>query len=137
MTIEAGTIIPLIQVFDMPEAIRFYRDILGFALVNSSPEIDAAEGHYFHWAWLRLGRADLMLNTAYDANQRPPVRDESRWKGHGDTILYFACPDVDGAYAELRSKGVELAPPKHAPYGMKQISLRDPDGYALCFQMPG
>jgi hypothetical protein len=43
---------------------------------------------------------------------------------------------VDGAYAFLVAQGVELDPPKVAQYGMKQIYLRDPDGFFLCFQWP-
>jgi hypothetical protein len=41
---------------------------------------------------------------------------------------------VDAAYEELRAKGVDVSKPHVASYGMKQISLRDPDGYGLCFQ---
>jgi hypothetical protein len=29
---------------------------------------------------------------------------------------------------------VDVSKPNVAPYGMKQMSLRDPDGYGLCFQ---
>jgi glyoxylase I family protein len=49
-------------------------------------------------------------------------------------VFYFGCPDVDAAYIYLRDKGVELKPPKIAPYGMKQLYLLDPDGYNLRFQ---
>ena len=31
-------------------------------------------------------------------------------------------------------RGLNIAPPKVAPYGMKQLYPRDPDGYCLCFQ---
>jgi hypothetical protein len=55
---------------------------------------------------------------------------------HDDTALFFRCRDVDGAYAHLRGRGLDLAPPKVAPYGMKQLYLKDPDGYAICFQCP-
>jgi uncharacterized glyoxalase superfamily protein PhnB len=48
--------------------------------------------------------------------------------------LYFSCPDVDGAYEQFQAKGVIVEKPKVAPYGMKQVYLRDPDGYSLCFQ---
>jgi glyoxylase I family protein len=41
---------------------------------------------------------------------------------------------VDGAYRQLRAKGLDLKEPKVAPYGMKQLYLTDPDGYGLCFQ---
>jgi hypothetical protein len=30
--------------------------------------------------------------------------------------------------------GVDVKEPVIAPYGMKQLYLTDPDGYALCFQ---
>jgi glyoxylase I family protein len=36
----------------------------------------------------------------------------------------------------LRAQGVELEPPTVAPYGMRQLYLTDPDGYAICFQWP-
>jgi glyoxylase I family protein len=54
--------------------------------------------------------------------------------GHDDTCLYFGCRDVDGAYRYLRSRGLDVEAPKVAPYGMKQLTFKDPDGYQICFQ---
>jgi glyoxylase I family protein len=122
---------PLIQVFDMPASLHFYRDLLGFEVVQSS-----GPGDDFDWGLLRLGGANLMLNTAYERESRPPEPDGDRFAGHADTGLFFGCPDVDGAYEELRGKGVEMKPPKTAPYGMRQLYVTDPDGYVLCFQAP-
>ncbi|MDB5693368.1 MAG: Glyoxalase/bleomycin resistance protein/dioxygenase [Alphaproteobacteria bacterium] len=134
MAVEMTGLTPLLEVFDMPAAIQFYRDILGFEIVASSPEVEGPEGRYFHWAWLRGGGAELMLNTAYDTGERPPERDPARWARHAHTTLYIGCPDPDAAYRYLRSRGIEVDPPAIAPYGMKQLSLRDPEGYGLCFQ---
>lgn len=78
MTLEGTGLTPLIQVYDMPEAIRFYCGTLGFDIAAASPEVEAEEGRYFHWAWLRLGGAELMLNTAYDAGERAASREASR-----------------------------------------------------------
>jgi glyoxylase I family protein len=125
---------PLLQVYDMPTSVRFYRDQLGFELVSHSPVLGEDS---FHWVLLRLGGAELMLNTAYESNtERPSEPDLARTAAHGDTVLYFACPDVDGAYEELRSKGFSVGKPAVAWYGMKQMNVRDPDGYLLCFQWP-
>lgn len=127
---------PLLAVFDMPRALAFYRDRLGFDLIGHSPEIDAAEGRYFHWAHLRRGPAELMLNTAYDAGERPAAADAPRWAGHGDTWIYVGCMDVDATHADLVANGIEASPPKDAPYGMRQVFVADPDGYILVFQAP-
>lgn len=129
MGVKVEGLVPLIQVFDMPTSLRFYRDVLGFEIVaQSSP------GDDFDWGWLRLDGAELMLNTAFEKEHRPPKPDPNRISGHDDTCLYFGCRDVDAAYSYLRSKGVDLGEPKVAPYGMKQIYFKDPDGYQICFQ---
>jgi glyoxylase I family protein len=134
MALDVCGLTPLLQVYDMPASVRFYRDVLGFEIVNTSPKLGEDR---FHWALLRLGDAELMLNTAYEFDaERPPQPDPQRTAAHGDTGLFFGCPNVDAAYEELRGKGVELKKPVVAPYGMKQLSLRDPDGYGLCFQWP-
>ena len=75
-----------------------------------------------------------MLNTAYDEGERPAQPDRTRVARHDDISIYLSCPDVDGAYQELLSKGLNLKPPKVAPYGMKQLDFRDPDGYGICIQ---
>ena len=59
---------PPIQVYDMPTSLRFYRDLLGFEIYSSSaPSTPDNSG----WVWLKRNGAELMLNTAYDADSRP------------------------------------------------------------------
>jgi catechol 2,3-dioxygenase-like lactoylglutathione lyase family enzyme len=118
-------------VFDMPTSLRFYGDVLGFVEVDKS-----GQGDDVHWAWLRHGDAELMLNTAYDDAQRPATPDATRVATHADTIVFMGCEDLEGAYAYLVAQGVRAQPPKVAPYGMKQLYTTDPDGYGLCFQWP-
>jgi catechol 2,3-dioxygenase-like lactoylglutathione lyase family enzyme len=120
----------LLFVFDMPTSIRFYCDVLGFEIVGS----DRKPAPHFDWVLLRLNGAELMLNTAYEAGERPAAPDTFRIAAHGDTSLYLACPDVDGAYDYLRRKEIAVEPPRVAYYGMKQLYITDPDGYLLCFQ---
>lgn len=129
MAIKINGMTPLIQVFDMPRALGFYRDLLGFEVVS-----DSGKGDHSSWVWLRMDGADLMLNDQYEPGHVPPEQPAERVRWHKDTCLYFDCPDVDAAYEYLRSRGVELDPPRVAPYGMKQLYLLDPDGYSICFQ---
>jgi len=120
---------PLIQVFDMPTSLRFYRDILGFEEVQKSGSSDDVG-----WAWLRHGDAEVMLNTAYDVGERPPTPDPARVAAHADTTLYLSCQDLESAYDYLAAHGVTARPPTVAPYGMKQLQATDPDGYGVCLQ---
>jgi glyoxylase I family protein len=131
MSIEVKDVVTLISVYDMPRALRFYRDGLGFSVLNTSQPGDDCG-----WAMLRLGEATLMLNTAYDPGTRPSEPDPARIESHRDTILYFACPDPDGCHRYLSSKGIHAERPGNAFYGMRQVHLTDPDGYMLCFQWP-
>jgi len=135
MTPSITGLCTLIQVYDMDEAVAFYRDYLDFEIAQQSPLLERPYRH-FNWALLRCGPVQLMLNTAYEAGDRPAARDASRQAAHGDTILYFDCPDVDRAYTALRAAGLGASPPTIAPYGMKQLSFTDPDGYVICLQWP-
>jgi uncharacterized glyoxalase superfamily protein PhnB len=129
MAISIESMTPLIQVFNMPRALAFYRDLLGFKIVG-----DSGDGDESSWVWLRLNNSDLMLNDQYEPGNVPDAPPPERVEWHRDTCLFFGCPDVDAAYQHLTAKGIELEPPKVAPYGMKQLYLRDPDNYGLCFQ---
>ena len=108
-----------------------YRDVLGFTVVKQS-----GPGDDIDWGLLRLDEAELMLNTAYDREERPSAPDPSRIAAHEDTTFYFGCRDVDAAYTHVRAKGIDVKPPKVSWYGMKQLYMKDPDGYLICFQWP-
>lgn len=129
-------LVPLLQVYDMPRAWAFYRDRLGFDLVARSPEVDTPEGRFSHWMWLRRDAVEVMLNTAYDTGERPFEVDAARWVGHGDVGLYMGCDDIDALHAELAASGIDVAAPAITPYGMRQMTFRDPDGYGICIQVP-
>ena len=133
MPIEIRGLCPLLQVFDMPTSIRFYRDLLGFKIVGASAALSENPDDV-NWSWLKLNEAEVMLNTAYEAEYRPAEPEQAHFAGHGDTCLYLGCPDVDAAYRFLQEKGLDIEEPKVAPYGMKQLYITDPDQYRICFQ---
>jgi glyoxylase I family protein len=134
MALDLRGVTTLLQVYDMPTSVRFYRDLLGFEIVSHSRH-RGGDRDRFHWCLLRLGGAEVMLNSAYEFDEERPVPpDPARVAAHGDTGLFIGCPDVDAAYEELRAKGLDVKNPHVAPYGMKQLYLSDPDGYGICFQ---
>jgi glyoxylase I family protein len=136
MPIEVEGVSPLMQVFHMPTSLHFYRDVLGFAVTGKSKSL-SNDPDDVNWAMLQLGAATIMLNTAYDPDDDvPEAPDAARWRGHEDTSLYFACPDVDEVFTLLIAKGMKIGPPQVAWYGMKQLYFKDPDGFGICFQWP-
>jgi glyoxylase I family protein len=129
--IDMRSVCTLLSVFDMPTALRFYHDILGFEVFASSdPEPD---GH-FDWCWLKRNETQLMLNTAYERIHRPASPDPARIAAHGDTQIYIGCQDLDTAAEYLCASGIEAKGPMVRPFGMKQLFFKDPDGYELCLQ---
>ncbi len=126
--IKVENMTPLLQVFNMPRSLAFYRDTLGFQVVSDSGNADDSS-----WVWLRLGSCDLMLNDQYEPGHVPDKLPLERTKWHKDTCLYFGA-DPDAAYEYLKSKGLAPEPPLDTAYGMRQLYVTDPDGYNLCFQ---
>src|ERR1700761_6337121 len=126
---------PLILVFDMVKSLAFYRDILGFSVFSSSPEVETAEGRFSHWMWLRFGAVDIMLNTQYDSNERPL---EPPLKTPKPVVFYIGCAAIDVAYEELTQRGLKAPAPSLATYGLMHFSAEDPDGNLIVFQaVPG
>src|SRR3954447_18376967 len=132
MAIRVAGVTPLLEVFDMRRSVAFYRDVLGFELVQQW----APDGHLY-WAMLKLGGAVVMLNARYEAHAQPAAPDAARAAGHADTELFFDCPEVDEAFRHLRAAGVAVNEPETTAYGMRTVWATDPDGFRLCFQQAG
>lgn len=127
MTLQVHDLTPLLEVFDLPTSVAFYRDVLGFEMVS---------GDESWWCMLKLGEVTLMLNTAYERDERPSEPALERVRGHADTSLYFAVADRDAVFAHLRAKGWAAAEPVMTSYGGTQVSTKDPDGFQIIFLAP-
>jgi glyoxylase I family protein len=137
MALEIEGVYPLLQVYDMPKAVRFYHDLLGFEVVQHSPIVTSPQGDYFHWAMLRQNGTTIMFNTCYDEGERPPQPESRRVAAHRDTSLYFGCPDVDAVHIHVAQRGaVVREKPANMRYGLRRLRIKDPDGFTLCFHGP-
>ena len=115
---------PLINVEDTPRSIEFYRDVLGFEVVNSM-EVEGA----VRWARVQSGAVSLMINQPEGADS---TERRTRGKEYSDVLFFFDVEDARAAQAELAEQGLTVDRPVHEPYGW-EFHLRDPDGYALGF----
>lgn len=127
---------PYFEVFDMNASVAFYCGTLGFELIFASPEVETKEGRFSPFVRVGRGEIDLMLNTAYDANERPADRSEPRWQGTRYVALYIDCEDVEAYYEEVSQRGLRADPPAPTDYGYLAFTAADPDGYRLIFHEP-
>jgi lactoylglutathione lyase len=102
---------PIITVADLPAALAFYRDQLGFRVAYQFPP----EGEPV-FVTLKLGTSELGIGTDENA---------------GFELCVYA-DDCDAAVAQLREAGAEiLEEPVDQPWGERMARLRDPAGHRI------
>ena len=109
-------LVPLADVASVSRLVSFYGK-LGFDSVNSVST--PTDGEEPHWAYLRSGQADLMVEVA-----TTPVVPEQQ-----QILIYLYTDDVYRFHTALSQAGVpvgELAFPTHSPMG--EFRVVDPDG---------
>jgi catechol 2,3-dioxygenase-like lactoylglutathione lyase family enzyme len=119
-----------IFVLDQDQALDFYVDKLGLEVSN---DVDLG---FMRWLTVRVPGDDreILLERpgppGYDPATAQSVR-EMVTKGASGGTLIFNADDAQGAYDELKSKGVELGEqPTQQGYGI-DFALRDPFGNNL------
>lgn len=115
--------VTFLYVRDLATSERFYGGTLGLELV-----LNQGLARIY-----RIGRSNAFLGICLSsAVQQAPPPDRAPL----GVIVTFVTDDVDGAYAELRARGVafEKAPASNATYNIYNCFFRDPDGYLLEIQ---
>ena len=111
-------------VADVVRAAEYYRDRLGFRIV----------GYFFEEppVFAMVGRDDqiIMLSLMRDGRRGGSNRG---YKGEA-LDAYLWTNDIEALHAEFRQSGADiLSPPQLRIYGMKELEVRDLDGYVICF----
>jgi catechol 2,3-dioxygenase-like lactoylglutathione lyase family enzyme len=129
-----------ITVRDLEKSLEWYERVFDvkreFIAAGTGPELARAVGVpdvRLRFAFLRFGSCVVEL-LCYD-NERQETFDRSN-ADVGSAHVCIEVPDLQKAYDDLRSKGVEfLAPPLHIDDGPLAggsfVYLKDPDGVTL------
>lgn len=125
-----------IVVTDLSRALRFYRDLLGFApwreAVESGPFIDAVvglKGAKLHWAKLKAPDGAVVELLQYLSHpQKAP--NKVRPQDIGASHIALTVPDVDALCKALRRKGYKVnSAPAVSPDGKAKVAYaHDGDG---------
>ncbi|HET7094083.1 MAG TPA: VOC family protein [Thermomicrobiales bacterium] len=120
------SVIPAFAVADIEASLKFYADALGFAETFRLPGDD---GRLVH-ASVQRGDVSLMfgaIDRIPELADRPPL-------GRG-VVLYTTVgedEDIDALYARAVANGATvLEPPADQPWGHRDWTIADPDGYAI------
>jgi len=124
---EIAGISPLFIVSDVPAALAFYRDRLGFEITFQGPEPDD-----IFFGIVRRGGAQILFKDV----GLPPVPNYTRdiKKGIARWDAFVNVPDPDALAAEFASRQVEFFTIlRDTEDGLRGFELKDADGYLLFF----
>src|SRR5690349_19826089 len=127
---DIAGIAPFFIVRNVPAALAFYRDRLGFEITFQGPEPDD-----IFFCTVQRGAAMIMFKAVGVEpvpNYRRDIRQGiARWDG------YLNVPDPDALAAEFVSRGVEFSGPLQDTHdGLRGFEVKDIDGYVLFFGRP-
>jgi lactoylglutathione lyase len=113
---------PSLTVNDLEKSLAFYRDVLGFD-VEETWKDDAGNVRGMS---LNAGGVSFMIG------QDDWKKGRDRKKGEGFRIFCETKTSVDDIAKRIESKGGRLDQgPTNQPWGMRDISLTDPDGFKI------
>src|SRR5204863_8794222 len=127
---DISGIAPFFIVKNVPAALSFYRDRLGFDITFQGPEPDD-----IFFGIVERGAAMIMLK---DVGVDPlPNYTRDIKKGIARWDAYLHVPDPDALAAEFSSRNVEFFQPlKDDDDGLRGFEVKDADGYMLFFGCP-
>ena len=128
---------PNLMVSDIRASIAFYRDVLGFQVLFRVPVeneilMEDAPSRELRFATLAKGDIELFLQSRRSLVQDVPAFPADMRIGASMT-LYMDVEDVDVLYEHIKSRADIVKAPETTWYGMRELYIRDPDGYVLAF----
>jgi uncharacterized glyoxalase superfamily protein PhnB len=119
---ELHGIQPVLQTADLPAAIAYYRDVLGF-------EVDFVAGDPPAHARVSSGDRD----RGYAVRIRLVSRDHASRAGQCYDWIHVGS-DLDGLFEKYRAAGVAIvSAPVDQPWGLREFRIEDLDGHLHCF----
>jgi lactoylglutathione lyase len=120
-TLRLRAIEPTFTVSDMQRSLRFYTDVLGFIVIEQMTDGAALQG-----AVLKAGICTIGLS------QDDWAKGRDRQKGEGIRIWCTTAQDIDKLGARIAAAGGRLdEEPKNQPWGVRSLSVTDPDGFKI------
>lgn len=120
---------------DIQRVIGYYRDKLGYRLANAMPEDEPT------WCLLKRDKTGIMFLGSHEHDDEEDGHkhdedDQDHQHAPAISSVYFHPDDIDALWDELKDKVEVEHPLEDMDYGMREFSIRDPNGYTLMFGSP-
>ena len=121
-TLRLTAFTPSLTVNDLAKSLAFYTGALGFIVGQEWKDGEVVRG-----AMLKAGACDLAVS------QDDWKLGTDRKKGVGIRIWCYTAQDIDAIASRLKAAGHSLTeePADHPAYGVRSLSVDDPDGFHL------
>jgi catechol 2,3-dioxygenase-like lactoylglutathione lyase family enzyme len=127
---EISGIAPFFIVKNVPAALAFYRDRLGFDITFQGPSDDD-----IFFGIVQRGSAMIMMKDIGVEPVPNHTRDIKKGIARWDAYLYV--PDPDALAVEFASRNIEFSQPLQNTHdGLRGFEVKDADGYMLFFGRP-
>jgi len=135
----ASGVVPHLWVSGLAASVQLYTEAFGFDVALRYPE--AGE---MSWCALRLGESEIMLAAppAQDGPAGGPSPEfraavRARVGVPGACSLYIRVEDVAAHHARAAAHGARIVDPlADRPWGQREYTAADPDGFWLTFWQP-
>ena len=131
------------MVGDLHQTIAFYRDKLDFEHVMSVPQNSEEvlfaydDSRPLAYTLLKKGGVELMFQERESLKSNVPAFDEVQGSEYGGTLtFYFEVDGVDALAERLKQDCPVVRDLHNTFYGMREVYVRDPNGYVLGFAQP-
>lgn len=120
------SVTPNLLVRDIARSTAFYRDVLGFHIKQTVPDVAP-----FVFVWLDRDGVPVFLNDPKAVADEFPIA--ATLPPGGTATMFFIVTDVDAYHAAVAPKASVIMPLKTQFYGMREFAITDPDGHIITF----
>lgn len=125
-TLRLRETLPSLTVTDIQASMAWYRDIMGFIVLQEWTHDGEVAG-----AVVQAGNIKFLLG------QDDFEKGRDRKKGEGIRLFCVTVQDVDQVAQTIKSRGGVLAQePTDQPWGTRDFSVIDPDGFKISISTP-
>ena len=114
---------PGLTVNDIAKSVSWYRDVMGFTVKDKWEQNGKLMG-------VELVAGDVLFMLSQDDWKK----GRDRRKGEGFSLYCITVQDVDRLATRARARGATMLwEPRDQPWGMRDFSVKDPDGFKITF----